>query len=105
MVSNRSLRDELGRVIASVSLALALAGCGAADAQHGAPGPGEFGAACGFDKPECAAGLECFGVCTVNCESPEGIAECTAREGTCEQYAPSVQINFCKLPAGVTARP
>jgi hypothetical protein len=88
-----------------VLLGLLLVGCGVAtDAPASDPSPGQFGAPCGFDQAgvdhgQCSDGLECFDTCSVNCESQEGIDECAARQGKCEQYAPGVQINVCKLEA------
>lgn len=84
---------------------VSLSGCATYEGTHDGypyqPAPGSFGALCGFhenvDHGQCSDGLECFGTCTVNCESQEGIDECAAREGTCSQYAPEVQIDVCRV--------
>lgn len=80
---------------------------GCASATTGtAPCPGQFGAECGADKPVCADGLECFGVCTFECGykysaageygfDQESVDLCTEHSGRCQQYDTGVQINVC----------
>src|SRR4051812_14792326 len=78
------------------------------------PLPGQFGAPCGinasgFDSGDCSPGLECFGVCTFECGqkySADGeygldvasVDRCAALGGSCQGYAPGVDINVCRVP-------
>jgi hypothetical protein len=102
-------------------LALSLGACAARVEQDASPSPGTFGAPCGFDstgidRGQCNTGLECFGVCTFECGEKYSAAgdygldvasvdRCASHGGTCEQYAPTVQINVCSSVGVVVVRP
>lgn len=119
MASSESV-FKLAPIVALALLTLVLcAGCGPESSDAQTAPRGVQWATCGVNL-QCGTGLECFGVCTFECgqkyfQQPDASYEygldvasvdrCAALGGTCEGYAPGVDINVCKLPSGVAASP
>jgi len=96
--------------IVLLALVCGLQGCGNATEGAPAPGDGKQWDPCGFDEPQCGAGLECFGVCSFECgekyfEQPDrstaygldvaSVERCAAIGGKCSALD-GVPINVCQ---------